>query len=85
MGGWWWRMGCLGRVGRRGCRVGLRPPRNGGLRRRGSSQWGVRRWALLAMGGCVAGALLAVPILVVLKIICDHFEPLSPVAEFLGR
>jgi predicted PurR-regulated permease PerM len=33
----------------------------------------------------VAGALLAVPILVVIKIVCDHYEPLSPVAEFLGR
>jgi predicted PurR-regulated permease PerM len=32
----------------------------------------------------IAGALLAVPMLVMLKIFCDHIEPLSPIAEFLG-
>ncbi len=32
----------------------------------------------------VAGALLAVPLLVMLKIICDHTERLAPVGEFLG-
>jgi predicted PurR-regulated permease PerM len=32
----------------------------------------------------VPGALMAVPLLAILKIICDHVEPLSPVAEFLG-
>ncbi|MEX2491593.1 MAG: AI-2E family transporter [Nitrospirales bacterium] len=31
------------------------------------------------------GALLAVPFLASLKIICDHIEPLSPIGEFLGR
>jgi predicted PurR-regulated permease PerM len=33
----------------------------------------------------VAGAFLAVPILASLKILGDHLEPLSPVAEFLGE
>ena len=33
----------------------------------------------------VAGALLAVPILATLKIMCDHVERLSPIGEFLGR
>lgn len=32
----------------------------------------------------ITGALLAVPIMVVLKIICDHSEPLRPIGEFLG-
>ena len=32
----------------------------------------------------IGGALLAVPMLVMLKIFCDHIEPLSPIAEFLG-
>jgi predicted PurR-regulated permease PerM len=32
----------------------------------------------------VPGAMLAVPILVAFKIVCDHYEPLAPVAEFLG-
>jgi predicted PurR-regulated permease PerM len=32
----------------------------------------------------IAGALLAVPIMVALKIFCDHIEPLAPVGEFLG-
>ena len=32
----------------------------------------------------VAGAILAVPIMVVLKIFCDHSEPLAPIGEFLG-
>ncbi len=32
----------------------------------------------------ITGALLAVPIMVVLKIICDHSEPLRSVGEFLG-
>lgn len=30
------------------------------------------------------GALLAVPILVVIKVICDHFEPLHPFGNFLS-
>ena len=33
----------------------------------------------------VAGALLAVPLLAILKIICDHFDALSPFGEFLGK
>jgi predicted PurR-regulated permease PerM len=33
----------------------------------------------------IPGALLAVPLLAVFKIICDHIEPLSPLGEFLGR
>jgi predicted PurR-regulated permease PerM len=32
----------------------------------------------------IAGAILAVPIMVVLKIFCDHIEPLAPIGEFLG-
>jgi predicted PurR-regulated permease PerM len=31
----------------------------------------------------IIGALLAVPLLVCFKIICDHFENFRPVAEFL--
>src|SRR5207302_1788061 len=31
----------------------------------------------------VAGALLSVPILVAVKVICDHVRPLAPVSEFL--
>lgn len=33
----------------------------------------------------VAGALLAVPLLISAKIICDHLEPLEPIGELLGR
>ena len=33
----------------------------------------------------IAGMLIAVPLLVTLKICCDHLEPLAPIAEFLGR
>lgn len=33
----------------------------------------------------VPGALIAVPIVVILKIICDNTETLKPVGEFLGR
>ena len=33
----------------------------------------------------VPGALMAVPMMATLKIFCDHFEPLKPVGEFLGR
>lgn len=32
----------------------------------------------------ISGALLAVPILAALKIVCDHVERLAPLAEFLG-
>lgn len=32
----------------------------------------------------ITGALLAVPIMVVLKIFCDHTEPMRPIGEFLG-
>lgn len=32
----------------------------------------------------ITGALLAVPIMVVLKIFCDHSEALAPIGEFLG-
>lgn len=32
----------------------------------------------------IAGALLAVPILATLKIICDHIKPLVPIGEFIG-
>ena len=33
----------------------------------------------------VGGALLAVPLLATVKIVCDHIERLQPVGEFLGR
>ncbi len=33
----------------------------------------------------IPGALLAVPILVITKIFCDHIEPLAPIGEFLGQ
>lgn len=32
----------------------------------------------------IAGAVMAVPIMVVFKIFCDHSEPLAPVGELLG-
>jgi predicted PurR-regulated permease PerM len=32
----------------------------------------------------IAGAVLAVPMLAVIKILCDHIEPLHPLGEFLG-
>ena len=31
------------------------------------------------------GALVAVPLLAMLKIVCDQIEPLAPIGEFLGR
>ncbi|MFL6193775.1 MAG: AI-2E family transporter [Thermoanaerobaculia bacterium] len=33
----------------------------------------------------ITGAILAVPIMVVFKIFCDHSEPLAPIGEFLGN
>ena len=33
----------------------------------------------------VAGVLIAVPLAVMVKIFCDHVEPLTPVGEFLGK
>jgi predicted PurR-regulated permease PerM len=33
----------------------------------------------------ITGAILAVPIMMVFKIVCEHSEPLAPVAEFLGN
>jgi predicted PurR-regulated permease PerM len=33
----------------------------------------------------IPGALLAVPMLAMFKIFCDHIEPLAPVGEFLGH
>ncbi|HEX5760359.1 MAG TPA: AI-2E family transporter [Thermoanaerobaculia bacterium] len=32
----------------------------------------------------ITGAIIAVPLLVIFKIICDHSEPLAPIGEFLG-
>src|ERR1700716_394796 len=32
----------------------------------------------------IPGALLAVPMLAMFKILCDHMEPLAPLGEFLG-
>ena len=33
----------------------------------------------------IPGALMAVPMMATIKIFCDHFEPLKPVGEFLGK
>jgi predicted PurR-regulated permease PerM len=33
----------------------------------------------------ITGAVLAVPIMVVFKIVCDHSEPLAPIGELLGN
>jgi predicted PurR-regulated permease PerM len=33
----------------------------------------------------IAGAILAVPILMIFKIVCEHSEPLAPVAELMGN
>lgn len=33
----------------------------------------------------IPGAILAVPMLATIKIICDHFEALMPIGEFLGK
>ena len=33
----------------------------------------------------IPGALLAVPLLSMFKIFCDHIEPLAPIGEFLGH
>ena len=33
----------------------------------------------------IPGALLAVPMLAMMKIVCDYIEPLAPIAEFLGE
>ena len=30
------------------------------------------------------GSLLAVPLLMTFKILCDHFKPLAPIGEFLS-
>jgi len=43
--------------------------------------------ALIFLGwlGLIPGMLLAVPMLAVCKIFCDHIRPLKPIGEFLGR
>lgn len=33
----------------------------------------------------IVGALVAVPLLATVKIVCDHIEPLAPIGEFLGK
>ncbi len=33
----------------------------------------------------IVGAILAFPMLTIFKILCDHIQPLSPIAEFLGK
>jgi predicted PurR-regulated permease PerM len=33
----------------------------------------------------IPGAILAVPIMAAIKIVCDHIESLAPIGEFLGR
>ena len=32
----------------------------------------------------IPGALLSIPMLMMFKILCDHFKPLAPVGEFLS-
>lgn len=32
----------------------------------------------------IPGALLSIPMLMMIKILCDHFKPLAPIGEFLG-
>jgi predicted PurR-regulated permease PerM len=32
----------------------------------------------------IPGAIIAVPIMAALKIMCDHIESLAPIGEFLG-
>ena len=32
----------------------------------------------------IPGALLSIPLLMILKILCDHFKPLAPIGEFLS-
>jgi predicted PurR-regulated permease PerM len=32
----------------------------------------------------IQGALLSIPMLMMAKILCDHFKPLAPVGEFLS-
>jgi len=33
----------------------------------------------------IPGALLSIPMLMMIKIFCDHFKPLTPIGEFLGE
>jgi predicted PurR-regulated permease PerM len=33
----------------------------------------------------IPGAILAVPIMAAIKIVCDHLESLAPIGEFLGK
>ena len=33
----------------------------------------------------IAGAFLAVPLLVIVKALCEHIKPLQPFGEFLGE
>ena len=33
----------------------------------------------------VPGALMAVPLLAIVKIVCDHVQPLAPLAEFIEQ
>ena len=39
----------------------------------------------LRAGMVIPGAILAVPIMAAIKIVCDHIESLAPVGEFLGK
>jgi len=32
----------------------------------------------------ISGMILAVPILATFKILCDHIEPMAPIAEFMS-
>lgn len=47
--------------------------------------WLMIFFVIVAWGWGLGGAIVAVPVLAVIKITCDHVEPLMPIGEFLGR
>jgi hypothetical protein len=57
----------------------LLPEREGGSRR------GIRRPVFWSWMWGIWGTLLAVPMMMVVKVICDHVEDLQPVADFLSE
>ena len=49
-----------------------------------ASAVGLGTWAIGGWMWGVVGALIGVPLLVVIKVFCDHFEGLSKFGEFLS-